>query len=112
MHSTFLCQEASDIATHLCHGPALGLLPRHLVALTLLLAAGEHKWFQLLFPAWVLLVSVVILVVRPQPVQESPAARSDENPDHNMSGNLPLHRSRPEARIDSWSITRTSLRWA
>jgi hypothetical protein len=37
----------------------------YLVALTLLLAAGEHKWFQLLFPAWVLLVSVVILLVRP-----------------------------------------------
>lgn len=37
----------------------------YLVALTLLVAAGEHKWFQLLFPAWVLLVSVVILVVRP-----------------------------------------------
>jgi len=37
----------------------------YLVALTLLLAAGEHKWFQLLFPAWVLLVSIVILVVRP-----------------------------------------------
>ncbi|HZA31841.1 MAG TPA: hypothetical protein VE462_10055 [Propionibacteriaceae bacterium] len=38
----------------------------YLVALTLLLASGEHKWFQLLFPAWVLLVSVVILLVRPQ----------------------------------------------
>jgi hypothetical protein len=37
----------------------------YLVALTLLLAAGEHRWFQLLFPAWVLLVSIVILVVRP-----------------------------------------------
>jgi hypothetical protein len=37
----------------------------YLVALTLLLAAGEHKWFQLLFPSWVLLVSIVILVVRP-----------------------------------------------
>jgi hypothetical protein len=36
-----------------------------LVALTLLLAAGEHKWFQLLFPTWVLLVSVVILFTRP-----------------------------------------------
>jgi preprotein translocase subunit Sec61beta len=36
----------------------------YLVALTLLVAAGEHKWFQLLFPAWVLLVSVVILFVR------------------------------------------------
>jgi hypothetical protein len=37
----------------------------YLVALTLLLAAGEHRWFQLLFPAWVLLVSIVILVIRP-----------------------------------------------
>jgi hypothetical protein len=37
----------------------------YLVALTLLLAAGEHRWFQLLFPSWVLLVSIVILVVRP-----------------------------------------------
>jgi hypothetical protein len=36
----------------------------YLVALTLLLAAGEHKWFQLLFPTWVLLVSVVILFTR------------------------------------------------
>ena len=37
----------------------------YLVALTLLLAAGGHKWFQLLFPTWVLLVSVVILFTRP-----------------------------------------------
>jgi hypothetical protein len=37
----------------------------YLVTLTLLVAAGEHKWFQLLFPTWVLLVSVVILFVRP-----------------------------------------------
>jgi hypothetical protein len=37
----------------------------YLVALILLVAAGEQKWFQLLFPAWVLLVSVVILFVRP-----------------------------------------------
>jgi hypothetical protein len=34
------------------------------VALVLLVAAGEHEWTQLLFPAWVLLVSVSILVVR------------------------------------------------
>ena len=34
-------------------------------SLTLLLTAGEHKWFQLLFPAWVLLVSVAILLVPP-----------------------------------------------
>ena len=37
----------------------------YLVALTLLVAAGEQKWTQLLFPAWVLLVSVVILFTRP-----------------------------------------------
>ena len=37
----------------------------YLVGLTLLLAAGEHKWFQLLFPTWVLLVSVVILFTHP-----------------------------------------------
>jgi hypothetical protein len=35
------------------------------VALVLLVAAGEHKWTQLVFPAWVLLLSVVILVTRP-----------------------------------------------
>jgi hypothetical protein len=37
----------------------------YLVALILLVAAGEHKWFQLLFPSWVLLVSIVILLTRP-----------------------------------------------
>jgi hypothetical protein len=37
----------------------------YLVALILLLAAGEHRWTQLVFPAWVLLVSVVILFTRP-----------------------------------------------
>jgi hypothetical protein len=35
------------------------------VALVLLVAAGEYKWTQLVFPAWVLLLSVVILVTRP-----------------------------------------------
>ena len=37
----------------------------YVVALILLVAAGEHKWTQLMFPAWVLLVSVVILFTRP-----------------------------------------------
>jgi hypothetical protein len=37
----------------------------YLVALILLVAAGEHRWTQLVFPAWVLLVSVVILLTRP-----------------------------------------------
>jgi hypothetical protein len=49
----------------------------YLVAVILLVAAGEQKWAQLLFPAWVLLVSVVILVTRPPRRDgeiESPAA--------------------------------------
>jgi hypothetical protein len=37
----------------------------YLVALVLMVAAGEHKWTQLLFPAWVLLVSLVILFTAP-----------------------------------------------
>ena len=36
-----------------------------LIALVLLVAAGEHRWTQLAFPSWVLLVSLVILFVRP-----------------------------------------------
>jgi hypothetical protein len=52
-------------------GLRTGALPRwvsyvgYLVALALLVAAGEHKWTQLVFPAWILLVSVAILFVRP-----------------------------------------------
>ncbi len=33
----------------------------YLAALVLLLAAGEHQWTQLVFPAWVLLLSLTIL---------------------------------------------------
>lgn len=49
-------------------GMRTGALPRwvvysgYVVALGLMVAAGEHKWVQLIFPAWVLMVSVVILV--------------------------------------------------
>jgi hypothetical protein len=35
-------------------------------ALLLLVSASEHKWTQLVFPVWVLLLSIVILVTRPQ----------------------------------------------
>ena len=45
----------------------------YLVALTLLVAAGEHRWFQLLFPAWVLVVSVAILLVHPPTRTANPA---------------------------------------
>jgi hypothetical protein len=37
----------------------------YLIALVLLVAAANQQWTQLVFPSWVLLVSVVILVVRP-----------------------------------------------
>ena len=43
----------------------------YLVALTLMVAAGEHKWTQLVFPTWVLLVSVVLLISRPAIPQPS-----------------------------------------
>ncbi len=52
-------------------GMRTGALPRwvvysgYVVALGLMVAAGEHKWVQLIFPAWVLMVSVVILVTSP-----------------------------------------------
>jgi hypothetical protein len=48
----------------------------YVVALGLLVAAGEHKWVQLVFPAWVLLVSVVILLTDP-PVRDGAAAGGD-----------------------------------
>ena len=36
-----------------------------LVALVLLVAAGEHRWTQMAFPVWVLVLSIVILFTRP-----------------------------------------------
>ncbi|HWI02050.1 MAG TPA: hypothetical protein VNT27_17110, partial [Propionibacteriaceae bacterium] len=37
----------------------------YLVGLALLVAAGDYKWTQLVFPAWVLVVSLVLLLTRP-----------------------------------------------
>jgi hypothetical protein len=48
----------------------------YVVALVLLLAAGEHKWTQLVFPAWVLLLSVVILLTGPT-LREAAVSASD-----------------------------------
>jgi hypothetical protein len=48
----------------------------YVVALVLLLAAGEHKWTQLVFPAWVLSLSVVILLTGPT-VREVAVSASD-----------------------------------
>jgi hypothetical protein len=36
----------------------------YVVGLTLLVAAGAYRWTQLVFPVWVLLVSLVILLDR------------------------------------------------
>ena len=45
-------------------------------AIVLLVSAGEHKWTQLVFPLWVLVLSIVILVTKPQhrdePEESSP----------------------------------------
>ena len=40
----------------------------YLVALVLLVSSGDRAWTPFLFPAWVLLLSVVILVTRPKRV--------------------------------------------
>ena len=37
----------------------------YLVGLSLMVAAGNYKWTQLIFPAWVLLVSLVLFLTRP-----------------------------------------------
>ena len=54
-------------------GIRVAALPRwvsytgYVVALALLLASAEQKWIQLLFPGWVLLVGVVLLLTSPPP---------------------------------------------
>jgi hypothetical protein len=48
----------------------------YLVGLTLLVAAGAYQWTQLVFPAWVLLVSLVILFDRPLGHDRHPARGS------------------------------------
>jgi hypothetical protein len=56
-------------------GLRTGAVPRwvsylgYAAALVLMVAAGEHKWAQLVFPAWVLVLSSVILLTRPAPRQ-------------------------------------------
>jgi hypothetical protein len=47
------------------------------MALVLLVAAAEQRWTQLLFPSWVLLVSLAILFVR----QPSPGNTLEVDPD-------------------------------
>jgi hypothetical protein len=47
------------------------------VALVLMVAAGEHRWSQMIFPLWVLLLSVVILLTRPATTDAPPAGGGD-----------------------------------
>jgi len=44
---------------------SLGYYVGYLVALALLFGSADQKWLQLLFPAWVLLLSAVILLTSP-----------------------------------------------
>ena len=43
-------------------------------ALVLLVSAGEHKWTQLVFPLWVLVLSIAILLTKPQRPGETEAS--------------------------------------
>jgi hypothetical protein len=67
-------------------GIRTGAVPRwvsfvgYAVALSLLLAAAEQQWAQLLFPAWVLLLSMVILLSGPRTSRPEPASRNKEGP--------------------------------
>jgi hypothetical protein len=49
----------------------------YLMALVLLVAAAEQRWTQLVFPSWVLLVSLAILFVR----RPSPGNTLEVDPD-------------------------------
>ena len=51
----------------------------YLVALALLLASAEQKWLQVLFPSWVLLVSVVLLMTAP--LAREPRGDAQDPPD-------------------------------
>ena len=55
----------------------------YLSALVLLLAAGEQEWTQLIFPGWVLLVSVVIQFTRPPDLVNTHELPQDLPPPHN-----------------------------
>ena len=53
----------------------------YLIALVLLVAAANLQWTQLVFPAWVLLVSVVLLFVRPADHARGVQVRPDAGPE-------------------------------
>jgi hypothetical protein len=53
----------------------------YLIALVLLVAAANLQWTQLVFPAWVLLVSVVLLFTRPADHARGVRVRPDAAPE-------------------------------
>jgi hypothetical protein len=53
----------------------------YLIALVLLVAAANLQWTQLVFPAWVLLVSVVLLFTRPADHARGVQVRPDAAPE-------------------------------
>ena len=55
----------------------MGRLLGYAVALVLLVAAGEHRWSQLIFPLWVLVLSLVILLTRPATTAAPPTGGED-----------------------------------
>jgi hypothetical protein len=65
-------------------GMRTGAMPRwvsylgYLVALVLFVSAGEQRWTQLLFPAWVLVVSLAILFTPPGRAVVDPAGQARE----------------------------------
>ena len=76
--------------------------PGYFAALVLLIAAGEHKWTQLIFPVWVLLVSLAILFTQPLP--REPRERQDR--DHGFDPTPPSGRPGLIAPAASAPLTR------
>lgn len=52
----------------------------YLVGLTLMVAAARFQWSQVVFPAWVLLVSLSLLVIRPAHPDPDPASTAEVAP--------------------------------
>ncbi|MEU8221223.1 hypothetical protein [Kribbella sp. NPDC048915] len=78
--SVYAMRMAAVFTLSVCTlGLRVGAFPRwvaftgYAAALILLTAAGDHKWTQLVFPTWVLLLSTIILITNPH--HPAPEAR-------------------------------------
>lgn len=58
--------SVSTLGMRMAAFPRLVAFAGYAAALVLLVSAGEHKWTQLVFPLWVLVLSIVILLTKPQ----------------------------------------------